>query len=207
MRVFTYSFATLAVALALSTFAAPAEARKKSNDAQAQSICGTAGIAPSQVTVAPYVASSTHPNIAVSAGDVFLISLGVNPASGYHWEIAESNQPRPFATYGYTMREMGTPQYQQQYRQSQFQQYPQYQQPNGQYPQYQQQPQPYAQYPQQQAPSQAMEQLWIFRAVAPGTAQVTFRYVAPGMPANALGNTSLTFTIGVSQPGMLLGGC
>jgi predicted secreted protein len=57
--------------------------------------------------VAPRVATLERPELRVEQNQLFVISLGSNPSTGYHW-VVRAAQPVPFGAVGQTYRD-GTP--------------------------------------------------------------------------------------------------
>lgn len=193
---------TLVVLFAVATSAG--DARRQ----QAASQCRPS------TTLAPRVATIERPTLSVEQNQFFVISLGSNPSTGYHWIVGQA-KPYPFGIVGTTTRDgvavaSTQPQYdqygrpyaqQQQYAQPQ---YDQYGRPYAQ-SQYGQQ---YSQYGQTQPTAGAgSEQLLILKATAPaGVETLEMHYV----PANVTtidarrgpvqGEVTRQFTIEVTPP-------
>jgi inhibitor of cysteine peptidase len=101
----------------------------------------------------------------VHAGQVFALSLGLTPGTGYHWVDTNPGDKRPFEVIGQTYR------------------------PNN--------PQQPGQPP---LVGGSGEQLWLFRATAPGTGTIALKYVPPGK-SPAAGQTGVDFTVTVDPAG------
>ncbi len=54
--------------------------------------------------VAPDVASAENPTLRVLQGQVFVLSLGAAPGTGYHWIDTRNPGDRPFGVIGQTFR-------------------------------------------------------------------------------------------------------
>jgi len=167
--------------------------------------------------IATRVATIEHPVLTVEQNQLFMISVGTNPSTGYHWVITPA-KPVAFGFIGTTYRD-GTPlrqaqqydQYGQPIGQGQPQQYDAYgrpiQQPNpyGQQQTYnpygQAQANPYSR-PQSQVVAVGGEQLLVFKATVPaGLETMVLQYAPPSQPGQppspATSTRAQTFTIEV----------
>ena len=83
---------TLAVLFAVATSAG--DARRQQDASQC---------APSTI-LAPRVATIEQPMLSVEQNQFFVISLGSNPSTGYHWIVGQA-KPYPFGIVGTTVRQ------------------------------------------------------------------------------------------------------
>lgn len=150
--------------------------------------------------IASRVATIEHPVLTVEQNQLFVISVGTNPSTGYHWVITPA-KPAAFGFVGTSYRD-GTPlrqaqqfdQYGQPIQQpSQQQQYDAYGHPIQQTTPYGQQPyNPYGQQgnpysrPQTQVVGVGGEQLLVFKATVPaGIETMVLQYAPPSQPGQA----------------------
>jgi hypothetical protein len=158
--------------------------------------------------LAPRVATIDRPVLSVEQNQFFVISLGSNPAAGYHWIVGQA-KPYPFGVVGAAIRDGVTvaTQGQSQYAQSQYGQYNPYGQQTNQYGQQQYNPYGQQQYSEYQPRTTAgAEEILILKATPPaGVETLEMHYVPYNVTtmqgrSAAPGEVVRQFTIEVTPP-------